>query len=174
MSSPNVPGLTGPTLQNIQSRYLFMYLLHRIRTSGTLLNATTVVMPDGHGCHLMPSTPFTPWSTGISTRSRIPEHHAHVRGHYSNAPRAPTLRMDKQSTRTSSKAQRTINQPLNTWPNHTRHTTHDEHKHGLINYRDSTATMIKLYIMNRVLTERIQSHTESRGSLNDFEDDLIR
>jgi len=34
--------------------------------------------------------------------------------------------------------------------------------------------MIKLYIMNRVLTERIQSHNESRGSLNNSEDDLIR
>ena len=31
--------------------------------------------------------------------------------------------------------------------------------------------MNELYIMNRILTERIQSHTESRGSLDDSEDD---
>ena len=131
----------GPALENIQTHYLFMYLLHRTRTSGTSLNATTVVTTDEHGCHLMPSTPFTMWSTGISPGSRIPEHHTHVRGHYTNAPRARTLRMDKQSTRASPKAQRTIIQPLNIWSNHTRHTTHDEHKHGLINYQDSITTI---------------------------------
>jgi hypothetical protein len=32
--------------------------------------------------------------------------------------------------------------------------------------------MAKLYIMNRVLTNRIQSHTKSCGLLNDSEDDL--
>ena len=32
--------------------------------------------------------------------------------------------------------------------------------------------MAKLCIMNRVLTNRVQSHTESRGLLNDSEDDL--
>ena len=67
-----------------------------------------------------------------------------------------------------------LSNPPNIWPIHTHHTTHDEHKHGLINYRDSIETMNKLYIMNRVLKERIQSHTESQGSLNDSEDDLIR
>ena len=144
-----------------------------VRTA-TSLNATIVVMLDEHGCHLMPSTPFTLWSTVISDESHLPEHHARVRGHYSSAPRTPTLWMDKQSTRASPKAQRTVIQPLNIWPNHTHHTTHDEHKHGLINYQDSITTMIKLYIMNRVLTERIQSHTESQGSLNDSDDDLIR
>jgi len=147
-----------------------MYLLHRTRTSGTSLNATTVVTPDGHGCHLMPSTPITLWSTVISGGSRIPEHHARVRGHYSSAPRTPNIRKDKHSTRASPKAQRTVIQPLNIWPNHTHHTTHD----GLTNYQDSITTMIKLYIMNRVLTERIQSHTESQGSLNDTDDDLMR
>ena len=35
------------------------------------------------------------------------------------------------------------------------------------------ATMAKLYIMNRSLTSRIQSHTRSRGLLNDPEDDLL-
>ena len=110
-----------------------MYLLHRTRTSGTSLNATTVDTPDGHGCHLITSTPFTPLSMGISDGSLIPEHHAHVRGHYSNAPRTPTLRMVKQSTRAISKAQRTIIQPPNIWPKHTRHTAHDKHKHGFIN-----------------------------------------
>ena len=57
---------------------------------------------------------------------------------------------------------------------HTRMRSLLKRKHGLINYRDSITTMIKLYIMNRVLTERIQSRIESRGSLNDSEDDLIR
>ena len=43
----------GPALENIQSRYLFMYHLHRTQTSRTSLNATTAVTPNGHGCHLI-------------------------------------------------------------------------------------------------------------------------
>ena len=51
--------------------------------------------------------------------------------------------------------------------------THERTKHGLIDYQDSKATMAQLYIMNRSLTTRIQSHTGSRGLLNDPEDDLL-
>ena len=150
-----------------------MYLLHRTRVSGNMLNTTPMLrrmdmavtscrLPlSQRGARSYPMDPAYPSTMLVYEVTTV-------------MPRAPTLRMDKQSTRASPKAQRPIIQSLNIWPNHTRHTTHDEHKHGLINYRDSTATMIKLYIMNRVLTERIQSHTESRGSLNDSEDDLIR
>ena len=49
----------------------------------------------------------------------------------------------------------------------------DQDVHGLINYQDSKATMAKLYIINRSLTSRIQSHTRSRGMLNNPEDDLL-
>ena len=108
-------------------------LLHRTRTPGSTLNTTPLLRQmdrDVTTCHL-------------------PSHtvdHGHIRRiPHTRAPRSctmsllkthrtPTLQMDKQSTRTSPKAQRTIVQPLNTWSNHTRHTTHDEHKHGLINY----------------------------------------
>ena len=33
--------------------------------------------------------------------------------------------------------------------------------------------MAQLYIMNRSLTNQIQSHTESRGLLNDPDNDLL-
>ena len=59
------------------------------------------------------------------------------------------------------------------WPNQDRSITYERSKHGLINYQDSKATMTKLYIMNRSLTSQIQSHTRSRGLLNDPEDDLL-
>ena len=50
--------------------------------------------------------------------------------------------------------------------------THDKTKHGLINYQDSITTMDKLYILNRVLTEGIQTHMKGRGLLSNLEDDL--
>ena len=58
-------------------------------------------------------------------------------------------------------------------PNQDHSITYEQSKHGLINYRDSKATMAELYIMNRSLTSRIQSHTRSRGLLNNPEDDLL-
>ena len=59
------------------------------------------------------------------------------------------------------------------WPNEDLSITHERTKHGLINYQDSKATMAHLYIMNRSLTNQIQSHFGSRGLLNDPDDDLL-
>ena len=81
--------------------------------------------------------------------------------------------MDEENTRASPKAQRTSIRTRIIWPNQDRSITYEQTKHGLINYQDSKATMAKLYIMNRSMTSRIQSHTRSRGLLNDPEDDLL-
>jgi hypothetical protein len=42
----------------------------------------------------------------------------------------------------------------------------------MINNQDSIATMTELYIMNKILTSQIQSHTQSRRLRSDPEDDL--
>ena len=146
-------------------------LLHRTRTSGSTLNATPLLCRTDRAvttCHL-PQSHHGAWS-------------------YPKDPSYPSTTLVYEVTtlvslglppfgwtsKTLPKTQRTSIRTRIIWPNQDLSTTHERTKHGLINYQDSKATMAQLYIMNRSLTSRIQSHTGSRGLPNDPEDDLLR
>ena len=146
-------------------------LLHRTRMSGSTLNAT----------------PLLRWTDRAVTTCRLPQSHRGARS-YPKDPAYPSTTLMYEvttlgslglppfrwtSARASPKAQRIYIRTRIIWPNQIRSTTHARTKHGLINYQNSKATMVYLYIMNRSLTSWIQSHTRSRGLLNDPEDDLL-
>ena len=130
-------------------------LLHRTRTSGSTLN----------------STPLLRWTDKAVTTCRLPKSHRGARS-YPKDPAYPSTTLVYEVT--------TLvlpDLPPFEWMSKTleqdRSITYERTKHGLINHQDSKATMAKLYIMNRSLTSRIQSHTRSRGLLNDPEDAML-
>ena len=148
-------------------------LLHRTRTSGSTLNAT----------------PLLRLTDRAVTTYRLPQSHRGARSYTKGpvylsttlvyevttlvSPGLPPFGLTSKTLEQARKHNEPLSVPGSSGLTNTICITHERTKHGLINYQDSKATMAYLYIMNRSLTNRIQSHIGSRGLLNDSEDDLL-